>query len=97
MIKHSPLPWTIESGEEPEHRQIWDANLQCVAEIYGPPEAEYPGPAQDILNNDTKLIAAAPRMYALLKSIATSYMDMNDRKSPWKIHVENLMNDIEEP
>ena len=27
MLKHSPLPWTIEPGDEPEDREIWDANL----------------------------------------------------------------------
>ena len=27
MLKHSPMPWTIEPGDEPENREIWDSNL----------------------------------------------------------------------
>ena len=73
MLKHSPMPWTIEPGDEPENREIWDNNLQCVLTVYGHPEAEHAGPEQDQLENDTRLLHAAPRMYALIRDM----VDMN--------------------
>ena len=58
MLKHSPMPWTIEPGDEPENREIWDSNLGCVATVYGQPEAQRAGPEQDQLEADTRLLHA---------------------------------------
>ena len=96
MIKHSPTPWTIEPGDEPENREIWDSNLQCVASVYGMPEAQkHAGPERDQLEADTRLLHAAPRMYALLRDI----VDMNLARAiapEWHHQAENVLNDIEE-
>ena len=60
MLKHSPAPWIIEPGNDPDEHDIWDAKLQRVATVYGPLEAANAGPEQDQLNADARLIAAAP-------------------------------------
>ena len=95
MLNHSPLPWTIELCDEKEYRQIWDSNLQCVAEIYGPPEAQHEGLEKKQLEADANLICAAPRMYALLSEIVLLEPG-ESLVGPWLRDVENLLNDIEE-
>jgi hypothetical protein len=95
MLKHSPAPWTIEPGEELEEREIWDANLQCIASVWGAPEANQPGSAQDQLNADTRILQASYRMYALLHKIVA----WNAERGPcwdWLHEAENILNDIEE-
>lgn len=90
MINHSPTPWTIEPSDELENREIWDAKLQCVCQIYGPPEAGHSGPEQDILEADARLIQAAPAMYAFLREIINYPDEIGYEK------ITNLLNDIEE-
>jgi hypothetical protein len=93
MLKHSPAPWRIEPGEEPEEREIWDANLQCVATVHGPPEAGHAGPEQDQLNVDARLIAAAPLIYAMIASLT----ECKTNRQVWHLTkvAENLLNEME--
>lgn len=96
MLKHSSTPWTIEPSDEPENREIWDAKLQCVATVYGHPEAQHAGPEQDQLEADTRLLHAAPRMYALIRDMVA--MNLARAITPeWHLQAENVLNDIEEP
>ena len=69
---------------------------RCVATVYGHPEAQHEGPEKDQLEADTRLLHAAPRMYALIRDI----VDMNLARAlapEWHHQAENVLNDIEEP
>ena len=96
MLKHSPTPWTIEPGDEPETREIWDAKLQCVAHVHGHPEAEHEGRERDQLEADTRLLHAAPRMYALIQQLV-QFEVVSMIAHDWHCDATNLLNDIEEP
>ena len=95
MKKHSPAPWTIEPGDQPEHRDIIDSDGLCVAAVWGPPEARHSGPYQDRLEFDARLIRSAPQMYALLRD-AVLWGLAHENAPNWHLQTENLMNDIEE-
>jgi hypothetical protein len=96
MLKHSSAPWHVYPGDEPDELQIIDANTLRVANVFGDEKSSDPGPQQDQLRNDARLIAAAPQMYALLREIATYMHDVGMDDDPLVEKITVFLNNLEE-
>jgi hypothetical protein len=98
MFRHSPGPWQATECDEPDERQVVDAKLQVIADVYGVRlKASDPGFEQDQLNGDAALLGSALAMYTLLREIATYMHDTGVSDDPLADKIAILLNNIEEP
>ncbi len=91
MNRHSPEPWRVLPGDEPDELEVWDSNHQpqLICRVFGDKED------LRVMQEDARLIASAPAMLQMLRIIVMCALSPEFDGS-WIRRAEDFVNDMED-